>query len=619
MNWLYYLLEANLYLAAFYVMYKLLLQNSTFYNSNRYFLIVSIIAAFTLPLVQLGFLKPEVIFDTDVETYNIPLERIEIGTVAEAHTLTTQDYILYGYLVFSLLLSLKLITSISKIIKVYVKSKKKELHGYTMVELTTAHTAFSFFNILFIHPDMAENKAVLRHEIIHIQQKHSWDILLLEFLKISCWFNPVIYLIKKDVTLLHEYIADAKTTSTTISKHAYAMLLIENSMASYSPSIVNQFFNQSILKSRINMLNKEKTANWARLKYLLAVPLGAGLLCVSTLGFSKSYGYVNLFPRENKLTTNSILQTDKGKTFYPKIEYSMSKAKTNVLDKRYIVINGDALSDARKFYGVSNAETITYLNAADATKKYGDKGKHGAVEITGNDLKYLEFTPPSLPKMPPSTKKAQLPPPPIETPPMGKKLPPPPIEAPPVGKKLKKFPSVVKPDQKVQAVGLNERKVLEVEVVPQSNQKEIIVKGYKKPEKTNLDILKKEIEVAELNLVEKNKVQEVEVVPIQKVKHMVLNDKPELNKEVIVKGYKSSEKNPVQKAEVLKISPLKKVQSLKITPKDTLNKTGAIKKANSDHTKTTTTKSAIEKTNHVFNKAWTLYKPKVEENKDDRC
>jgi len=250
MNWLYYLLEANLYLAAFYVMYKLLFQRSTFYNSNRYFLILSVAAAFTIPLMQLGFLKAPMLIEADVAPLEIPLETIEIATVAKAPALTTQDYIVYGYLMLALVLSLKFIFSISKIVKIYVLSNKRKLNNYTLVELTTEHTAFSFFNILFIHPEMAKNNAVLRHEIIHIKQKHSWDIILMELLKICCWFNPVVYLMKKDLTLLHEYIADEKTTAANISKHEYAMFLIENSMAAYSSSLVNQLFNQSILKRR---------------------------------------------------------------------------------------------------------------------------------------------------------------------------------------------------------------------------------------------------------------------------------------------------------------------------------------------------------------------------------
>mgnify|MGYP003575003881 FL=1 len=550
MNWLYYLLEANLYLAVFYTMYKLLLQRSTFYNSNRYFLILSVAAAFTIPLMQLGFLKPPILLENDLTPYEIPLETIEIATVEKAPALTTQDYVVYGYLIFALVLSLKFIFSISKIVKIYLHGNKRKLNNYTLVELTTEHTAFSFFNILFIHPEMAKNNAVLRHEIIHIKQKHSWDIILLELLKICCWFNPVVYLMKTDLTLLHEYIADEKTTAANISKHEYAMFLIENSMAAYSSSLVNQLFNQSILKSRINMLNKEKTANWARLKYLLAVPLGAGLLCASTLGFSKSYGYLEI--GEQKLVQQKVPKNKQEKpVYYPEHRYD-EKNNFISLEKRAIIVNGKVVADKNKFFGVAEADEIKYLNSAEATKKYGSKaGKNGAVVITGKNL--METPPPPMmplaaPASPPKVKKDQI----------------------------KSPPPIVKPDKKV------------------SN-------GDKAK-------LAKEIEVAELSLTESKKVEEIEIVPTKNFEGVEIKEG----------NNQRFEAKPVEK---LKIAPTQKTRNLKLTPAETQNKTGAIKKINGVKGKAeaSSAKSTFEKTNNVFSKAWTLYKPKVEEKKNDNC
>ena len=620
MNWLYYLLEANLYLAAFYIMYKLLLQRSTFYNSNRYFLILSIAAAFTVPLMQLSFLKPPLILEDDSTTYEIPLETFEIATVAKAPVLTIQDYVLYGYLALALFLSLKFIISILKIVKIYLRSNKRKLNNYTLVELASEHSAFSFFNILFIHPDMAKSSAVLKHEIIHIKQKHSWDIILLELLKICCWFNPVVYLMKKDLTLLHEYIADEQTTATNISKHEYAMFLIENSMAAYSSSIVNQLFNQSILKSRINMLNKEKTANWARLKYLLAAPLGVGLLCASTLSFSKNYGYLEIGEQKQVQQKNPKAKQEKP-VYYPEHRYD-EKNNFISLEKRAIIVNGKVVADKNKFFGVAEADEIKYLNSAEATKKYGSKiGKNGAVVITG---KNLVGTPPppmmplATPASPPKVKKDQI-----------------------------KFPTTYYPkykhDKDGNYISLEERLIVvngkiiadknkyhgtaEADKIIFLNRKDAIkkygseegkngaieiygekavftypppiVKPDKKAAKSDKAKLAKEIELAELSLIESKKLEEIEVIP---TKHY--------------EGVEIKEAATTPKVELLKIVPTKKVQSLKLTPKATENKTGALKPAK---TNITTVKASMQKTNSPYSKAWTLYKPKVEQNKKDNC
>jgi hypothetical protein len=575
MNWLYYLLEANLYLASFYLLYRLLLQNSTFYNSNRYFLVLSVAAAFAIPLIQLGFLKPPMPLAAEV-SYEIPLEAFEMATVTKSPVLTAQDYITYCYLAIAILLSLKFIVSITKIINIYLSSKKRKLSNYTLVELSAEHTAFSFFNILFIHPEMAKNDAVLKHEIIHIQQKHSWDIILLELLKICCWFNPVVYLMKKDFTLLHEYIADKETTVANISKHEYALFLIENSMAAYSSSLVNQLFNQSILKSRINMLNKEKTANWARLKYLLALPLGLGLLCVSTLGFSKSYGY-DVLPASPHMTKDKPLTQEK-KKYYPKYKHDKNGNYIS-LEERLIVINGNVIKDKNKYYGTAEADKIIYLNSSEAIKKYGaDKGKNGAVELYGE--KVVNTFPP------PVVKKDKVSPPPA-------------IETPPAGKKLKKFPPpIVKPSAKTETINLKEDKAQEIEIVAAPSQKEIIVQGYKTPAnkqaiqkvkginlEEKADPNKEEIvvvgyktekdkstqKVKGINLENKADPNKEEVVVVgyktekdkstQKVKGINLENKADPNKEeVVVVGYKTEKAKPAQKVEGKEIVPTKKVQ-----------------------------------------------------------
>ena len=116
------------------------------------------------------------------------------------------------------------------------------------------------------------------------------------------------YLIKNDLKLLHEFIADQATTEEKNDKHQYAMFLIESSLYNFSIPFTNQFFNQQILKQRINMLNKEKTAKWVRLNFVLAIPLILGMLCVSTLAFSKDYGYFDILSSGKALqdTTKKI-------------------------------------------------------------------------------------------------------------------------------------------------------------------------------------------------------------------------------------------------------------------------------------------------------------------------
>lgn len=461
MEWLYYLLEANLYLLLFYGFYRLFLANETFYNNNRYYLLLSCLSAFILPVLQLGFLNPAPVVDNVLFPPPILLTAEQLAATAALPIQKQIDYMSYLYPIYLFIafcFTTKLIFSLYKIIIIWLRSKKVKTGNITLIELNGQATAFSFFNLLFIHPHLAEKETVMSHEMVHIKQKHSLDILFFEILQIACWFNPIIYFIKKDIKLLHEYIADDLSTRKGIQKHKYAMFLIENSFGVVATPLTNQIFNQSILKRRINMLNKKRTAGWARLKMLLTLPLVGGMLCISTMAFTKDYGYVDLLPEKSKAAETvqqEALQVEKGKKqaatkayvtkkdkvkfpppivkpdqkqwFTPLYSKDKTTGKPVLKENRYIVINGNPIKDLNMFYGVANAESVKYLNIKSAVEKYGDYGKNGAVEITGKNMKYFD--------------KVTIP------------FPPPAVEPPPPGYKTKrdriKFPPpIVKPDSK---------------------------------------------------------------------------------------------------------------------------------------------------------------------------
>ncbi|WP_316824009.1 M56 family metallopeptidase [Pedobacter miscanthi] len=298
MGWLYYLLEANLYLMLFYGFYRLFLHRETFYELNRYYLIFSTILAYLLPFFQLGFLKKDIIGG-----YN---ENIHIQDTAPL--LSAANVCLSIYIIICLILSLKIFWGLRHIKKLTRNAKKRKENGITIIEIDHSKIAFSFFNLLFIDPEMNQKDTVLKHEMVHIKQKHSIDILFFELIQISSWFNPVTYFIKNDIKLIHEYLADEATTQKDIAKYEYALFLIQNSYGNQEVKLSNQFFNSSLLKNRISMLNQKKSAKWARLRLLLVLPVVGGMLCTSTMALTKNYTVVDLFPK--KVTALNIKLQD---------------------------------------------------------------------------------------------------------------------------------------------------------------------------------------------------------------------------------------------------------------------------------------------------------------------
>ena len=398
MNWLYYLLEANLYLAVFYAFYRIFLQGETFYQLNRYFLLSASVLAFLLPVFQIGYLNS--LFEPAQEQTAFVVQFSgELPHVAASKpSLNTEDIAFLAYLLIAGFFLFRLCTSLYSIFQMTTKADKVRTGNIIQVHFNHAETAFSFFNYLFINPRTEKQDVILQHEMVHIRQRHSIDIVFFELLAIINWFNPVCWLIKKDIKLIHEYIADEATTNQGLAKHEYALFLIHNSFGPIPNPLASQIFNQSILKNRISMLNKKRSAGRARLRLLYVLPLTGGMLCASTLGFAKDYALVDLYAR--KTTAPISFQEPKQQ---PKAE---KKKKTYVIESRYdaktgndlpiklIVINGK-ISKAVNFASVDSYDQVKELNSSEAVAKYGKRASKGALEFTGKNAGItIKFPPP---------------------------------------------------------------------------------------------------------------------------------------------------------------------------------------------------------------------------------
>jgi beta-lactamase regulating signal transducer with metallopeptidase domain len=298
MNWLYYLLEANLYLAVFYGFYRLCLHRETFYTLNRFFLILSAFISFLLPLLKVSSIYS--LFSTaETGRMVVTTVKLEKANTGAALWFNLQTVIYALYFLIAALLLIRMIISLTGIFKVYYKASRYKIDNVIYVELDNQQSAFSFFNILFINANVTEKKTVLKHEMIHISQNHSADILFFELLQIISWFSPVVYMIKQDIKLIHEYIADELTTASDVHKHDYALFLIENSFGVVPAKLSNQIFNQSLIKRRIKMLNKEKSGGLAKYRLLLLAPITLGLVAASTMAFARDYAVLDLLPQKS--------------------------------------------------------------------------------------------------------------------------------------------------------------------------------------------------------------------------------------------------------------------------------------------------------------------------------
>jgi len=412
-NWLYYLLEANLYLAVFYAFYRLFLHQETFYTLNRYYLITATVFSFILPFLQVGYLNN--LFSATQENMMVVTSVVYQKRAAPATFgyFELSGFLFTIYLVITLGFLVKMLFTLTRIFSIYFKSSRRKIDKITLIELRDQHAAFSFFNILFIHPDLKEKDTVLKHEMVHVTQKHSADVIFFEVVQIISWFNPIVYFLKQDIKLLHEYIADEQTTTSGIQKHDYALFLIQHSFGPIPNKLSNQIFNESLLKRRIKMLNKQKSGGLAKFRLLLLVPVATGLLCASTMAFTKDYA-VDVYPQtiitQTPQDTGKIEKVVIGRptTIFRTTGTYDKKAKIRRSDeKRAVVINGRVIMDNNNFSTVADYSSMKELSPANAVKKYGTKGTFGAVELSGPNTVVVQSLPaaPGVPPAPPALYK----------------------------------------------------------------------------------------------------------------------------------------------------------------------------------------------------------------------
>jgi len=429
MNWLHYLAEANLYLAAFYLAYQLLLAKETYNQLNRIYLLFSCVAAFVLPVLQIGTLKP---VETVTLTSNYATELVypiqtaaqvvNLSPVVQEHRLTWQNYLVYAYALGCAILMFALLVKLFTLIRMIWTAKREERMGkYKLIYLPDSDVAFSFFNYLFIGSDAVGSKTIIKHELVHITQKHSLDILFVELVKIINWFNPCIYLLQNSLKALHEYIADEQTAAYENDTVGYAAFLVNNAYGAGGSSITHSFFNYSLLKKRIIMLNQKRSGNLARLKYLAAVPICAGLLCVSTLAFSKDYGWIDLDPAKAAVVKTTPEMARPGASFnekfpppiittggYETLSHYLSKAihynpsktdKGGMVLVDFTITADHKIADATIKKSAGKQLDALALNAFNAYKlTVGDQAGQGLARIYFHNTDYSVF----------STEKAEL-------------------------------------------------------------------------------------------------------------------------------------------------------------------------------------------------------------------
>jgi len=278
------------------------------------------------------------------------------------------------YLSGVMFLLMRMWYGLQQIYIMYTRGQKQQKNGIELVQLDSDMLPFSFFNRVFFGRKFNEKEleSVMKHELVHINQRHTYDILFVEVLKCFFWFNPIIRFYKKSLKQAHEYIADHFTTHGSLDRE-YIHLLLNTSMSSLQQELTNQFFNTEI-KNRIDMMIRNKSAKSKLLNYILVLPtlLVVGYAFASNaVTYNEENNILNLkenqmIPENNNLfTLNTSLQNG-----YENIDdyFSILDPKQESTDKAIGLVKDKTPA---RFY--TEAETQDELPVADKEKVSLDK------------------------------------------------------------------------------------------------------------------------------------------------------------------------------------------------------------------------------------------------------
>ena len=430
-----YILKTSICLTGFYLFYRLLLSKETFHRFNRVALLGILLLSLLIPFCEITVPK-----ESEVQQTLVTIE--QILTLAD-HVPQTEvqalpssiplwlPVLLCIYLLGILFFLGRNIYSLSHMLRLLHGGRQEKLEkGITLIIHDKNIAPFSWMKYVVIsEKDLQENsKEILIHEMAHVHNRHSIDLLISDICIIFQWFNPASWLLKQELQNIHEYEADETVIRQGVNAKQYQLLLIKKAVGTRLYSMANSF-NHSKLKKRITMMLKEKSSPWARMKYLYVLPVAAITLTafarpeisnelneISTIKINDITSILDAKEVNNSLmavdtaqktvitesTFKSTLPEDsiQSKTQHFFLKMEKTKATSVPLKIGQItlqdscistipeipvlfIVNGKEVSvDSVKMIDPNKIETITILKDKYAITQYGEKGKEGVVSIT---------------------------------------------------------------------------------------------------------------------------------------------------------------------------------------------------------------------------------------------
>ena len=267
-----YIMRAGLYLGLFYAFYLLVMRRTTFFRLNRVILLAGSYLCLMLPLIRLRTVSA-------VSQAASPT-MVAIGEDVETLTSATFPWqLLLGVYLAGVLITLALFgRSALKTGRLIRRGKETEREGCRLVLLEDEIPSFSWGRrVVMNRNDLAENPAIFTHERMHVQCRHTLDLLLFLPIQLLFWWNPLVWITREELRLLHEYQADEGVIQNGIDAKQYQLLLVRKAVGEDRFTLASGFLHAK-LKNRITMMLKPTSSSWMRWSYLALIPVLAAFM-----------------------------------------------------------------------------------------------------------------------------------------------------------------------------------------------------------------------------------------------------------------------------------------------------------------------------------------------------
>ncbi len=394
-----YIIKVNIALTFFYLLYVIFLKKDTFFAFRRYFILAATVFSFVYPFIavsdwgnMISLEKPQK-YTTQVTVEDPALAVVLADEVQTAEPVNTINF--NGWQVLLFILSAGVVFFLARftwqlvsILQIKRKSVRKSIDGIGVFDLYDEITPFSFFGWIFIHLDShsgAEIKQILLHEQTHARQWHSVDIILMELFCVFSWWNPIIWLMKRETAINLEHLADNGVLRNGINSRDYQYHLLRLTYHQNATRLANNF-NVPLLKQRITMMNKTKSPARKLAKYLIALPL-ALLLMAGNSVYAQNQRGSEIFTEVEKYPEFPGGNRAFMKFLAEGIKYPVKAQENNEQGKviaNFVVEKDGSISNIKVVRGVTaalDAEAVRLLNSMPNWQSGEHQGKPARVRF----------------------------------------------------------------------------------------------------------------------------------------------------------------------------------------------------------------------------------------------